>query len=1083
MFQTNYQTYGGSKAEEKTTYLNQSLLSGYIQGISSYIPSSLKTSIKKQILNLPTIEGEKDNIVGTYFDEVEILGKIHTLLIICYNNGFQIWDLDNPDGVKEIFTLREGLVKFCRILKNPLEEDPPTSPFYGKRPLLAVVLGEDNPKVTRNMVRIFSLQSTELVNMYKFRAPIYNVLSNHSVILVCLKERIVGFNNTSMVKEFSFPTFPSVSPNGVVALGSRWIAYTDIQSTHHSPTNSYYQQMMNQQQHKSIPQNQTFGDTAVDVATDLAKEVAQKLYYFGDIGRKKFNSYMGGGGLDSGGGDISPSTSPQSDFYMNPELQSVVVVYDYVKKKTITVIKPQNSHPISYLCFDPSGTLLFTCSTEGTKVNVYQIIPYIGNNSVSSPIASNPNILSSGSSSSGGSSLLPSSSLSTGSGLANNSSSLMSPPPGSDINNHHHSSYRHIYVLKRGITNASVQGISINPTSKWVALTTSRGTTHIFAINPLGGDVSIHSHIIRNPNSRKPYDYYSTIPNLVPSLLTLNAMDRIKLGNNKEDNTTSSVGMPMKIQQQSYTSGNCYFKESNQTNLEKLYVVSPTGQLILYELRPQTPPINAEIDPNTLCLSLTPVAEWDVCRKTKSMDYKSPAIPYTLNQSRLEEDQSLKDSEARWLYNVEITTHSQEIKAIWGIPQFSFRNSTLSEPSPDTLSFFDEDYPVGEPIRFEKKKIVSAPSPKFDSNNNTLNFNGNNNNNNNNNNNSNNPNNNNQQQYHNHNSFNYIDTDANESPSFNPHGDDIDIDSFISKQSEIEMIKQLGDAMKTPLNNHFQSSLQNIKEDYDSGYTANYHHTVPTTASPLNNAGNGFNHHQTQPSDPLNIPKQSKLPGFNNAAIYSQSPENSIYPIKSFSFDEESNVTNNNGGIIKNDFDMELLPNPKKQSSSPTTTTTTTTHNTNPSLTNSNGQHVNLKGSSNGGIPKFFPMEEEDENVDQYPQQSIYPPLPTSISSPPSIVTLPQPPTHMNPSSPKDSTTTTQPIPITTKKSNSTTKISPNETDSATILSNLSPTSTSSSSSSTNSLATSPPGNLPSSSPRTSNSSSSSSKSKKSRGK
>eukprot|EP01133_Synstelium_polycarpum_P003810 gene3810-4392_t len=551
-------SYGGARAEEKPSPLGQSVLSGYLQGISSYIPNSIKSTIKKQIYTSPSIvEGDKDTIVGTYFDECEILGKKHKLLNICYNNGFQIWDLDNPEGVKEIFSLREGLTKFVKILPTPAEKETPGSVFYGKRPLLAVVSGDDNPKVTRNMVRIFSLRTTELVNGSKFRSPVFNVIANDKIILVCLKERIVGFDPVTMTKMLSLPTFPSLSQTGVIALGSRWLAYTDSQAVHSSPPSSYLQQL------KSFPNNQTFGDTAVDVATDLAKEVAQKLYYFGDIGRKKVSSYLYPDDVPA-----PSATSPQE--YRDAENSCV------------------------------------------------------------------------------------------------------------------------IYVLKRGITNASCQGISVNDTSKWVALTTSRGTTR--------GDVNIHTHISRNPNSKK-HDYFSNIPNYFPSLMTLSAMDRIKLGNAKEENS-----MHNKVAS-SITAGNSCFLETTTPNLERLYVVNQNGQLILYELRPQ-PPTNPEMDSNTLCVSLTPVSEWDVCRKTRTGEFKSPAIPYNENTN----EEIVQDSEARWLFNVEITTHSQDIRAIWGVPQFSFRNSSSYKPSPDSLSFFDEDYPIGDVIKFEKKKsTISSP--------------------------------------------------------------------------------------------------------------------------------------------------------------------------------------------------------------------------------------------------------------------------------------------------------------------------------------------------------------------------------------
>ncbi|KYQ90722.1 hypothetical protein DLAC_09359 [Tieghemostelium lacteum] len=689
-------SYGGMNAEEKSSYLNQSVISGYIKGISSYIPTSIKSSLKKQISNSPVLDGnDKDTLVGTFFDECEIQYEKHKLLINCYNNGFQVWDLNHVEGVKEILSIREtGLIKFCKVLANPLEQDDPSSNFYGKRPLLAVVSGEDTKHVSKNMVRIFSLQTTELVNIYKFRTPIYNVLSNRQLVLVCLKERIVGFNPLTMSKEISLPCYPSLNTFGVVALGSRWIAFVDYETSHQGaytvPSSSSGYPPNQQMKY----QNQTSYDAAVDVATDLAKETLQKLYYFGDMSRKKVSSYLYSNGTEGGQGggsgsldshdhlSISPSNNSALSSFVQmqtPEVGGVIVVYDFIKQKPVTVIKPPHSQPISYLSFDQSGTLLFSTSTEGTKVNIYRIIPF-----TNSLVISSPNTF--GSSNVG--------------------------------NSHGDSTFRQIYVLKRGITNASVQGISVNETSKWVSLTTSRGTTHIFAINPLGGEVDIHTHITKSPSSKSihhPVDYYSSsVRNLIPNLLTLNAMDRIKLGN--EQSQEDSTGKMVNVSQFS-TAGNACFIESDQPNVEKLFVVSPTGQLILFEIRPQKPPPNQDqINENALCLSMSAVSEWDVCRKTRHPEYKAMNTPFTNeNLHRVSNYNQLKqlDDDARWLYNVEIVTHSQDIKAVWGIPQFSFRSISSFDPnqSSQTKSFFDIDYPDGEPIKLEKKKSIVSPRP------------------------------------------------------------------------------------------------------------------------------------------------------------------------------------------------------------------------------------------------------------------------------------------------------------------------------------------------------------------------------------
>ena len=52
----------------------------------------------------------------------------------------------------------------------------------------------------------------------------------------------------------------------------------------------------------------------------------------------------------------------------------------------------------------------------------------------------------------------------------------------------------HLYTLYRGDTPGSVQDIAFSPDSRWVTVSTLRGTTHIFPICPYGGGVGVRTH-------------------------------------------------------------------------------------------------------------------------------------------------------------------------------------------------------------------------------------------------------------------------------------------------------------------------------------------------------------------------------------------------------------------------------------------------------------------------------------------------------------------------------------------------------------------------------------------------------------
>ncbi|XVF77649.1 hypothetical protein PTKIN_Ptkin14bG0064100 [Pterospermum kingtungense] len=54
-------------------------------------------------------------------------------------------------------------------------------------------------------------------------------------------------------------------------------------------------------------------------------------------------------------------------------------------------------------------------------------------------------------------------------------------------------SYAHLYQLQRGFTNAVIQDIGFSGDSNWIMISFPRGTSHLFAINPMGGSVYFQS--------------------------------------------------------------------------------------------------------------------------------------------------------------------------------------------------------------------------------------------------------------------------------------------------------------------------------------------------------------------------------------------------------------------------------------------------------------------------------------------------------------------------------------------------------------------------------------------------------------
>lgn len=107
-----------------------------------------------------------------------------------------------------------------------------------------------------------------------------------------------------------------------------------------------------------------------------------------------------------------------------------------------------HSHPLSCLTFNAAGTLLLSASRQGHTFHIFTLLP--------------------------------------SNGTAGN--------------------VAHLYSLARGYTDAQVEDCQFSADSTWCAVTTARGTTHVYAINPYGDKPEIMGHIfgrVTNPPPKR----------------------------------------------------------------------------------------------------------------------------------------------------------------------------------------------------------------------------------------------------------------------------------------------------------------------------------------------------------------------------------------------------------------------------------------------------------------------------------------------------------------------------------------------------------------------------------------------------
>ncbi|KHN47845.1 Breast carcinoma-amplified sequence 3 like [Glycine soja] len=576
-------------------------LSGYLKIVSSgasTVARSAAASFASSILDKDD-DADRDRVIWAGFDTLEGgHGEVmRQVLLLGYWSGFQVWDVDDSNNVRDLVSRQDGPVSFMQMVPTPIVSKRPEDKFADKRPLLVVctdglLAGGDktqdglgatcnggtlnhhaqvNGNYLPTTVQFYSMRSRTNVHVLKFRSVVYSVRCSSRIVTVSQATQIHCLSATTLEREYTLLTNPIVTHClgsggigfGPLAVGPRWLAYSgspDATATsgHVSP------------QHltpsASFPGFSSNGSLVAHYAKESSKHLAAGIVTLGDMGYKKLARYCSELRSDSSGSIHLVNSSPKGNGIVNGHSTDadnigMVIVRDIVSKNVISQFRAHKS-PISALCFDPSGTILLTASVQGHNINVFKIIP----------------------------------------GYERVSASDADP------------SYVHLYRLQRGLTNAVIQDISFSADSRWIMISSSRGTSHLFAINPQGGPVNILScdnsltekngglDIINNQAVRWPHS--SALEICKPQSLcaagppiTLSVVSRIRNGSNGWRSTVTGAAAAATNRMSSlsgaiassfrnfkdsstlYVNGN-YSKEKHH-----LLVFSPTSSMIQYALQ------------------------------------------------------------------------------------------------------------------------------------------------------------------------------------------------------------------------------------------------------------------------------------------------------------------------------------------------------------------------------------------------------------------------------------------------------------------------------------------------------------------
>ncbi|CAH8388371.1 unnamed protein product [Eruca vesicaria subsp. sativa] len=602
------------------------------------VASSVRSAGASVAASISSAEDDKDQVTWAGFGILELSQHItRHVLLLGYQNGFQVFDVEDASNFNELVSKRGGPVSLLQMQPLPARSGD-NEGFWNSHPLLLVVAGDDstgtgsgqsfnhNGSLARDgrvdssadatscptTVRFYSLRSHSYVYVLRFRSSVCMIRCSSRVVAVGLATQIYCFDALTLENKFSVLTYPVPQPvrqgttrvnvgYGPMAVGPRWLAYASnsaitIKTGRLSPQSFASSPSVS-------PSSSTGGSSVMArYAMESSKQLANGLLNLGDMGYKTLSKYYQEMLPDGSSSPASPNSIWKVGGVAGSDAENagMVAVKDIVSGAVVSQFKAHTS-PVSALCFDPSGTLLVTASVCGNNINVFQIMP------------------------------------------------SRSHSASGDLSYECDTSHVHLFKLHRGITSAIVQDICFSRHSQWVAIISSKGTCHIFVLNPSGSDAGL---LPLNCEGEEPSRLSaSTFPwwnsqNLAinhqssspPPAVALSVVSRIKYSSFGWLNTVSNAATAAtgKVFVPSGAVAAVFHKSvthelqqnSRSNSLEHILVYTPSGHVVQHELLPSVctgspesglrvqRASHAQVHEDDLRVKVEPIQWWDVCRRS-----------------------------------------------------------------------------------------------------------------------------------------------------------------------------------------------------------------------------------------------------------------------------------------------------------------------------------------------------------------------------------------------------------------------------------------------------------------------------------
>ncbi|KAI8089343.1 uncharacterized protein BX664DRAFT_263994 [Halteromyces radiatus] len=384
-----------------------------------------------------------ENITIASFEKIDTLSSgTLSCLLLGYDHGFQLWDVSQPDNVHEIASIRNdilGSVIKMRVLSNPA-------------PSSSIRSSSSSNKKYSTSLHLYSLKTHEFIPTPQLNIQddmvFTDIKSNGKAIALGCKSQqsaaIYLFSSYDLSQMYTPLTDVYNHRDGpVFTMGSRFIAYATTLPVLNNDTS----------------QLRSSEKDVKGAAKDIAKEMVNGVKTLGEFGYHRLSNYFSPQQQQPTTSTTTTTASPShpivgptvpSSVSTNTSTSSpvgMVIIRDITKLpknasssilslSTVAHFKP-HMHPVAILAFNAAGNLLMSISKQGHTFHIFSLYP----------------------------------------------------------TDKHLGNAAHLYNLSRGYTDAQVEDCQFSIDSTWCAVTTARGTTHMYTINPYGGKPEINSHV------------------------------------------------------------------------------------------------------------------------------------------------------------------------------------------------------------------------------------------------------------------------------------------------------------------------------------------------------------------------------------------------------------------------------------------------------------------------------------------------------------------------------------------------------------------------------------------------------------